>query len=137
MSENSNGAPKGPKAIIEPLLAMETSEHEDASERIAPEASDVKKGSKAVNFQTATIGFFEGVGRAAWAYADAHPHATLYGILGFVLAILILVIGLWRTLVIAVFVAVGSAIGHAVDSNKNSHGFASSTYLGRFINGGK
>ncbi|WP_102338346.1 DUF2273 domain-containing protein [Collinsella provencensis] len=136
MSENAHDARKAPKAIIEPTLVVETPSYEEPGQGTNSESSDTKKGagSKTGSFQTATIGFFEGVGRVAWAYADAHPHATLYGILGFVLAVLILIIGLWRTLVIAVFVGVGAAIGHMMD-DKGPRGGSAGNFLNRIING--
>ena len=62
-------------------------------------------------------GFFEGFGRTVLAYANEHPHATLYGLIGFVLAVLVLVIGLWDTIVIAIFVGVGIVIGQMVDGD--------------------
>lgn len=140
MSENANGASKAPKAVIETTLdAGAFDADENAAGAGSAEAGQVgsgdggaKTGAKSRSFQTATIGFFEGVGRVAWAFADSHPHATLYGMIGFALAVLILIIGLWRTLVIALFVGVGAAIGHAIDRNRTS-----GTVLDRFLNGGK
>jgi len=83
------------------------------------------------DFQRAAIGLFEGLGRTAWAYANAHPHATLYGIIGFVLAVLILVIGLWDTIVIAVFVFVGTVIGQMVDGDNAAVNFIRRVLDGR------
>lgn len=65
------------------------------------------------------------------AYANAHPHATLYGIIGFVLAVLILVIGLWDTIVIAVFVFVGTVIGQMVDGDNAAVNFIRRVLDGR------
>ncbi len=131
MSENTNGAAKAPKAIIEPVdpveEPVEAATAEGTSQQDSSQVSDKKTTGR---FQDATVGFFEGVGRAAWAYADAHPHATLYGIIGFVLAVLVLVIGLWDTIVIAVFVAVGTIIGQMVDGDN-----AVVNFLSRVING--
>lgn len=91
------------------------------SSAVGDPQADTAKGpaasAHAGNFQATTIGFFEGVGRRAWEYADAHPHAVLYGLLGLVLAILVLTIGLWATIVIALFVSIGMIIGHAADGN--------------------
>lgn len=144
MSENV-GAHKVPKAIIEQVPVSEVSA-EDAAAAAEEEARATasaaagsanagavqKKPAHARSFQDATLGFFEGVGRAAWAYADAHPHATLYGIIGFVLAVLILVIGLWDTIVIAVFVTVGVIIGQTIDGDN-----AAVNFIGRMLNGRK
>lgn len=132
MSENANGAESAPKPIIETAEAAEAFAEEAVAEQGAAHDAASKKAAKRISgsFQDATIGFFEGVGRVAWAYADAHPHATLYGILGFVLAVLILVIGLWDTIVIAVFVAVGTIIGQMVDGDN-----AVVNFISRLING--
>ena len=79
--------------------------------------------SEAGAFQNATWGFIEGVGKRAWSYADAHPHTVLYGAIGLILAILILVLGLWRTIVIAVFVGVGAGIGQMRDGRGGLYRF--------------
>ena len=78
---------------------------------------DAIAASGAGAFEGAAMGFVDGVSRRAWAYADAHPHTVLYGFLGFLLAVLILVIGLWHTVVIAIFVGVGALIGRMRDGD--------------------
>lgn len=122
---DKDDAPKAPKAIVEQVGA-------DGGE--APfepgKAEDVEPSSH--GFHKATIGFFEGLGRAAWAYADTHPHATLYGIVGFVLAVLVLSIGLWDTIVIAVFVSVGTIIGQTIDGDN-----AAVNFIRRLLDGRK
>lgn len=80
-------------------------------------AQDGPHAHGASAFQEATVGAVEGFGRTVWAYANEHPHATLYGLLGLVLAVLILIIGLWDTIVIALFVGVGTVIGQMVDGD--------------------
>ena len=46
--------------------------------------------------------------RAATApYLEKHSHTVLYGIVGFVAAALILIVGFWPTVLLAVFAAVG------------------------------
>lgn len=151
---DKNLAPRVPKAIVEQLEsavkgepradgdaadgAFAASKGASSRGRAEADASQASEGaSRAGNgpargFQRATIGFFENMGHAAWSYADAHPHATLYGIIGFVLAVLILVIGLWDTLVIAVFVFVGTVIGQMVDGDN-----AAVNFIRRFIDGRK
>ena len=50
--------------------------------------------------------------RAATApYLEKHSHTVLYGIVGFVAAALILIVGFWPTVLLAVFAAVGVVIG--------------------------
>lgn len=141
---DKNLAPKAPKAIVEQLESAVKGEPRvdgDAApsrDRAEADASQTGEGASgagngpARGFRRTTIGFFENMGHAAWAYADAHPHATLYGIIGFVLAVLILVIGLWDTLVIAVFVFVGTVIGQMVDGDN-----AAVNFIRRFIDGRK
>lgn len=141
---DKNLAPKAPKAIVEQLESAVKGEPRvdgDAApsrDRAEADASQTGEGAfgagngPARGFRRTTIGFFENMGHAAWAYADAHPHATLYGIIGFVLAVLILVIGLWDTLVIAVFVFVGTVIGQMVDGDN-----AAVHFIRRFIDGRK
>ena len=151
MSETTPGAPRVPKAVIEqePVVdeaaaaaaAAEASEQAAAAGKhrkkgkakaAASSASDSAASSTSANrFQDATVGFFQGLGRTAWAYADAHPHTVLYGLIGFVLAVLILVIGLWDTIVIAVFVAVGAIIGQMVDGDNAIVNFFSRLFSGR------
>ena len=61
------------------------------------------------------VGFIKGLGAAAWKYAVGHPFTVSYGFIGLVLAVLILTLGLWDTIVIAVFVMVGAMIGQIRD----------------------
>lgn len=106
----------GPRAVIEQGVPR-TEMSGDASGPGRATSAQPDAAASAGGFQQATMGFFQGMGRKAWAVADAHPHATLYALVGFVLAVLILVIGLWDTIVIAVFVTLGALLGHMVDNN--------------------
>ena len=102
MSEEKARSAKAPKAVIEqgddakvdadPSFAADSGE-QGGSRRAASDAAEdpARVGGR---FQDATMGFIEGVGRRAWAYADAHPHTVLYGAVGLLLAVLILVLGL-------------------------------------------
>ena len=151
MSETTPGASRAPKAVIEQEPAVDeaaaAAAAAEASEQAAVAGKHRKKKGKAKTsassssctgagaananrFQDATVGFFQGVGRTAWAYADAHPHTVLYGLIGFVLAVLILVIGLWDTIVIAVFVIVGAIIGQMVDGDNAIVNFFSRLFGG-------
>ena len=62
------------------------------------------------------VGFIQGLGASAWAYAEDHPFTVGYAFVGLVLAVLILTIGLWSTIVIAVFVLVGALLGQIRDN---------------------
>lgn len=46
-----------------------------------------------------------------------HENAVLFGFLGFVLAVLIFIIGFWRTLFIALVVLLGVAVGQQFDGD--------------------
>ena len=148
MSETTPGVPRAPKAVIEQEPVVDEAAAAAAAEAsgqaasgkhrkkggpktAASSASDVTGTANTNRFQDATVGFFQGLGRTAWAYADAHPHTVLYGLIGFVLAVLILVIGLWDTIVIAVFVAVGAIIGQMVDGDNAIVNFFSRLFSGR------
>lgn len=115
MNDMNSGAAKAPRPVIE---------------QGEPDDTRQPEGPRQESFHDATVGFFQGVGRRAWAYADAHPHAVLYGLVGFVLAVLILVIGLWDTIVITVFSGVGILLGHMVDSRGGAAGM-----LGKIFGG--
>ena len=130
MSEATSGAPRAPKPTIEQpadaaasangAVAAESpkSAREKSGRSKKPKAGSAKPNAAAAGgFQDATAGFFQALGRAAWACANTHPHTVLYGLIGFVLAVLILAIGLWDTIVIAVFVIVGVVIGQMVDGD--------------------
>lgn len=115
MNDMNSGAAKAPRPVIE---------------QGEPDDTRQPEGPRQESFHDATVGFFQGVGRRAWAYADAHPHAVLYGLVGFVLAVLILVIGLWDTIVITVFSGVGILLGHMVDRRGGAAGM-----LGKIFGG--
>lgn len=134
-------ATDGPRAVIEQDAPPKRSKRATADKRAAAgadessadyagaSASEVKKKRPRLDvvedagrsrsdsgaFQGAALGFIEGVSRRAWAYADAYPHTVLYGFIGFVLAVLILVVGLWHTIIIAIFVGAGAALGRLRD----------------------
>ena len=64
------------------------------------------------------VGFVKGLGATAWELRHAAtPSPSTYGTVGLVLALLILTIGLWDTIVIAVFVMVGAVIGQIRDGD--------------------
>ena len=46
-----------------------------------------------------------------------HENAVIFGLIGLVAAILIFVIGIWRALIVTLFVVVGVAIGQVVDGD--------------------
>lgn len=62
--------------------------------------------------------------RAA-SFAQHHPKAVAYGATGLALAVLILLIGFWPTLLIALLAGIGVAIGTYRDGDATLHRFAS------------
>ena len=140
MSANQNGAPRAPKAVIEqaaPKAEPETrSPDAKAGRAKKPHAAGKAgrhnhAGHADSGLHDATAGLFGNLGRPAWDYACRHPHAALYGFVAFILAVLILVIGLWRTIIIAIFVAVGVAIGQTRDGDNAIVNFFSRLFGGR------
>ncbi len=89
-------------------------------DEVQDEVADEDAAKRHVQFLTAedlegAVGFVRGLGAAAWHYAGKHPYTVSYGFIGLVLAVLILTIGLWSTIVIAVFVVVGAMVGQIRD----------------------
>ncbi len=125
MSDTEKGAQKAPRAVIEHVVEPAGGKSHAPSGEMGPRVStaDTDAAVRPESFHEATFGFFRELGRRMWAHADAHPHATLYGLMGFVLAVLILVIGLWDTIVIAVFVGVGVVIGQMRDGDNAAVNF--------------
>lgn len=121
-----------------PRLSIETEPFEDDQDAGAEGASAWETAGHAVHdavnsddFKNA-VGFAKGLGATAWAYAKRHPFTVTYGFIGLVLAVLILTIGLWDTIVIAVFVIVGAVIGQIRDGDNGIVNFFS-----RLLRGGR
>ncbi|WP_144744588.1 DUF2273 domain-containing protein [Enorma burkinafasonensis] len=112
MSRRSKGA-SSPKFSID-------QEEPTRIDEVHDEVVDEDAAKKHAQFLTAedlegAVGFVRGLGAAAWHYAGKHPYTVSYGFIGLVLAVLILTIGLWSTIVIAVFVVVGAMVGQIRD----------------------
>ena len=73
----------------------------------------------------------EGTGAAIWSYAVRHPNTTLGAVAGFILAVLVLTLGLWDTLVIAFFVLIGAVIGQIRDGENGIVNFFGRLFSGR------
>lgn len=65
-------------------------------------------------------GVYASMKRAVSPYVEHHSHAVLYGILGFIAAALILIIGFWPTVLLAVFAAIGVIIGKYRDGDRKT-----------------
>lgn len=112
MSRRSKGA-SSPKFSID-------QEEPTRIDGVQDEVADEDAAKKHTQFLTAedlegAVGFVRGLGAAVWHYAGKHPYTVSYGFIGLVLAVLILTIGLWSTIVIAVFVVVGAMVGQIRD----------------------
>lgn len=117
MSESNSGTPRVPKPVIEQGPASDAGT-EGTSKASSSEWASDGTGSSSHGFQDTTIGFFKNVGARAWEFADANPHAVLYGLLGLVIAVLVLWCGLWATIVMAVFAGIGVLIGRVRDRER-------------------
>ena len=77
------------------------------------------------------MGLIKGTGAAIWGYAVRHPNTTLGAVAGFILAVLVLTLGLWDTLVIAFFVLIGAVIGQIRDGENGIVNFFGRLFSGR------
>lgn len=108
----------------------------DQSATPASEAADTKPeaneayGAAANDFDEA-MGLIKGTGAAIWSYAVRHPNTTLGAVAGFILAVLVLTLGLWDTLVIAFFVLIGAVIGQIRDGENGIVNFFGRLFSGR------
>lgn len=94
-----------------------------------PEAGE-RHDSAANDFDEA-MGLIKGTGAAIWSYAVRHPNTTLGALAGFILAVLVLTLGLWDTLVIAFFVLIGAVIGQIRDGENGIVNFFGRLFSGR------
>lgn len=94
-----------------------------------PEAGE--QHDSAVNDFDEAMGLIKGTGAAIWSYAVRHPNTTLGALAGFILAVLVLTLGLWDTLVIAFFVLIGAVIGQIRDGENGIVNFFGRLFSGR------
>lgn len=80
------------------------------SDVIANAASETKKDR----------GVYASMKKAFSPYVEHHSHAVLYGILGFIAAALILIVGFWPTVLLALFAAIGVVIGKYRDGDRKT-----------------
>ena len=65
-------------------------------------------------------GVYASMKRAMSPYVERHSHAVLYGVIGFIAAALILIVGFWPTVLLAVFAAIGAVIGKYRDGDRKT-----------------
>ena len=117
---DQNATPAGESADTKPEGEPVDSKHE------ATEPHD----TAAADFDEA-MGLIKGTGAAIWSYAVRHPNTTLGAVAGFILAVLVLTLGLWDTLVIAFFVLIGAVIGQIRDGENGIVNFFGRLFSGR------
>ncbi len=140
------------KAKSAPQLAIDFAPSEDAASVAAAAKTKAKAQKKLAaasangSAETATaatghaddddlkdaVGLLKGMGATAWRYAVKHPGTAKGALAGFILAVLILTVGLWDTIIIAVFVLVGALIGQMRDGDNGIVNF-----FGRLFGGGR
>lgn len=94
------------------------SDRNDAPKRPADTPSDVI--ANAASETKNDRGVYASMKRAMSPYVENHSHAVLYGILGFIAAALILIVGFWPTVLLAVFAAIGVVIGKYRDGDRKT-----------------
>lgn len=114
MSDAANRKGKGPKAIIERAAPAGEAELEWAPEETEYAEATAAPHEPAVTAH-ATVSFFRRIGDRILDFSEENPHTVFYSIVGLVLGVLVLLIGFWSTLVLAVFVFVGAVFGQVRD----------------------
>lgn len=93
-------------------------EEPQAQQRTADTPSDVIANAAAETRRDK--GVYASMKRAVSPYVEHHSHAVLYGIIGFIAAALILIVGFWPTVLLAVFAAIGVIIGKYRDGDRKT-----------------
>ena len=126
MSDTANSGARKQSA---PKLSIEQAPAVDETSAAEAEAASTARAHGAIGEEA--VGFIKGLGASLWAYADSHHYTVLYGFIGFVLAVLILTIGLWSTIVIAVFAGVGATLGQIRDGDNGIVNFFGRLFSGK------
>ncbi|RGT47836.1 DUF2273 domain-containing protein [Collinsella sp. AF18-8LB] len=118
------------KTVRTPRLTIDQSAA-PASEVVDPKVEGTESRDAVVDDFDEAMGLIKGTGAAIWSYAVRHPNTTLGAVAGFVLAVLVLTLGLWDTLVIAFFVLIGAVIGQIRDGENGIVNFFGRLFSGR------
>ncbi len=118
------------KTVRAPRLAIDQSTA-PASEAVDSKEEGAESHDAVADDFDEAMGLIKGTGAAIWSYAVRHPNTTLGAVAGLVLAVLILWLGLWDTIVIAVFVGVGAAMGQLRDGDGGIYRFFNRLFGGR------
>ncbi len=112
-SSSMNGPSTGNLSARNNDIAMKTASMPDGDKTKHAKKNDSSTSDDAVKSKSST---FDGLIKKVQPYFDKHGHAVVYGIVGIVAAILILTIGFFPVLLLAIFAAIGIAIGKFRDS---------------------
>ena len=107
--KQSQAAKQKPKTTNAYASSNQKHDEQKAPQRTADTPSDVLANAAAETKRDK--GVYASMKRAFSPYVENHSHAVLYGIIGFVAAALILIVGFWPTVLLAVFAAIGVVIG--------------------------
>lgn len=118
------------KTVRAPRLTIDQSAA-PAGEVVDPKVEDTESHDAVADDFDEAMGLIKGTGAAIWSYAVRHPNTTLGAVAGFVLAVLVLTLGLWDTLVIAFFVLIGAVIGQIRDGENGIVNFFGRLFSGR------
>ena len=106
--KQSQAAKQKPKTTN--AYASSNQKHDEQKAPLANAAAETKRDK----------GVYASMKRAFSPYVENHSHAVLYGIIGFVAAALILIVGFWPTVLLAVFAAIGVVIGKYRDGDRKT-----------------
>ena len=118
------------KTVRTPRLTIDQSAA-PASEPVDSKGEATESQDAAVADFDEAMGLIKGTGAAIWSYTVRHPNTTLGAVAGFILAVLVLTLGLWDTLVIAFFVLIGAVIGQIRDGENGIVNFFGRLFSGR------
>ena len=126
MSENNET--RGNRA---PKLTVDLTSAAPAAEDVRAGAPDGASAEGVADELHEAVGFLKGAGVAAWRYAVKHPHTAMGAVIGFIVAVLILTVGLWSTIVIGIFVLIGALIGQIRDGDNGIVNFFGRLFSGK------
>ena len=112
------------KTVRTPRLTIDQSAA-PAGEVVDPKVEGTESHDAVADDFDEAMGLIKGTGAAIWSYAVRHPNTTLGAVAGFVLAVLVLTLG------IAFFVLIGAVIGQIRDGENGIVNFFGRLFSGR------
>ncbi|WP_080800390.1 DUF2273 domain-containing protein [Arabiibacter massiliensis] len=115
-------APSNPKAANPRAGAAKSGgdQRKNASASSRPAETPSDAFANAASETKNDRGVYASMKKAFAPYVENHSHAVLYGIVGFVAAALILLVGFWPTVLLALFAAIGVIIGKYRDGDRKT-----------------